>query len=83
MGTRNDTPRGGVPPKKMTKLGALSLVGTITAREMQKVINQLFPTHPLRTDVETEINDSNIPAFPMGELEVAVSSHKEQKNTRT
>ncbi|KAG8239142.1 hypothetical protein J437_LFUL018553 [Ladona fulva] len=51
----------------------------MTAREMQKVIDELFPTHPLRTDSESEIDDSDIPAFSMGELEVAVSSLKNRK----
>ncbi|KAG8233230.1 hypothetical protein J437_LFUL012435 [Ladona fulva] len=61
------------------KIGALGSVGTMTAREMQKVVDELFPTHPLRTDAETEIDGSNIPAFSMGELEVAVSSLKNRK----
>ncbi|KAG8228857.1 hypothetical protein J437_LFUL008353 [Ladona fulva] len=52
----------------------------MTAREMQKVVEELIPTHPFRTDFETEIDDSNIPAFSMGELEVAVSSLK-NRNT--
>ncbi|KAG8223374.1 hypothetical protein J437_LFUL001252 [Ladona fulva] len=39
------------------KLGALGSVGTMTVRVMQKVVDELFPTHPLRTDSESEIDD--------------------------